>query len=214
VTALRLALLGDSIAFGTGAARTADTLASRLVADLAARGTRAESRVLAVSGARSADLARQVAAVAAWRPHVVVVHVGGNDLTHLTPFGQAVADLAAAVRALRALGSQVVVVPVPDLSVVAHVPPQARGLVRAAGTLLRGAQVRAARVEGGLVAELGDGVAAAFADDPSLFCADRFHPSSAGYALIAAAIAPVVRAAAAAASGAADEPGRHRAPSA
>ena len=32
----------------------------------------------------------------------------------------------------------------------------------------------------------------AFGSDPSLFAADRFHPSSAGYARIAAALAPAV----------------------
>jgi hypothetical protein len=50
------------------------------------------------------------------------------------------------------------------------------------------------------------GVTAAFTADPSLFSADRFHPSGAGYAVIADTVAPVVRAAArdaAAAEGAA-----------
>ena len=37
---------------------------------------------------------------------------------------------------------------------------------------------------------------AAFAADPALFSADRFHPSPAGYALIAEALAPHVVAAA------------------
>jgi lysophospholipase L1-like esterase len=39
---------------------------------------------------------------------------------------------------------------------------------------------------------------AAFAADRSLFSRDRFHPSSAGYAMIANMLAPAVRAAAAA----------------
>lgn len=34
------------------------------------------------------------------------------------------------------------------------------------------------------------GVSAAFSADPSLFSADRFHPSGAGHAVIAAALAP------------------------
>jgi lysophospholipase L1-like esterase len=36
----------------------------------------------------------------------------------------------------------------------------------------------------------------AFATDPSLFSADRFHPSSAGYAVIADAVLPALVAAA------------------
>ena len=39
-------------------------------------------------------------------------------------------------------------------------------------------------------------VSRAFGADPTMFSADRFHPSSAGYARIAAALAPTVLAAA------------------
>ncbi len=197
MSTLRLALLGDSIAAGTGAGAHRDTLAPRLVAVLAADGVPAQSRVFAVSGARSADLAAQVGGALPWRPHVALVHIGGNDLTHLVPTGAAVADLARAVAALRARGTEVVVVPVPDLSVVAHIPVHLRGLVSAAGAALRSAQGSAVRAEGGHVAGLGAAVSAAFTADPALFSADRFHPSSAGYAVIAAALAPAVRAAAA-----------------
>jgi lysophospholipase L1-like esterase len=42
------------------------------------------------------------------------------------------------------------------------------------------------------VADAEGTTSAAFARDPALFSADRFHPSGAGYALIAAALAPVV----------------------
>jgi lysophospholipase L1-like esterase len=47
-----------------------------------------------------------------------------------------------------------------------------------------------------VVAPLGADLDAAFAADPALFAGDRFHPSSAGYARIAAAHAPTVLAAA------------------
>ncbi|WP_092863255.1 SGNH/GDSL hydrolase family protein [Quadrisphaera sp. DSM 44207] len=201
---LRLVLLGDSIASGTGAARAADALAPRLAAALCATGTPTESACVAVPGARSADLAVQVERAAPWRPDVAVVVVGANDLTRQVPPAQAAADLGRAVRGLRALGAQVVVVPAPDLSVLAHVPPAARGLVRAASALLRGAQARAVLAEGGRVADLGGRTTAAFASDPSLFSADRFHPSSAGYAVIAEALLPAVRAAAGAATADAD----------
>ncbi len=193
---LRLALLGDSIAHGTGATAAGDALGPRLAADLAAAGMPAQTRVFAVPGARSADLAAQVASAAAWRPDVAVLVIGANDVTHLVPSDVAAAALRQAVRALRAVGAQVVVLPAPDLSVVAHVPPAYRGLVKAGSALMRSAQAGAVLVEGGRVGDVGPATTAAFATDPSLFSADRFHPSGAGYARIAEALAPTVRAAA------------------
>ncbi len=193
---IRLAVLGDSIGYGQGAARTADTLGPRLAAALAAAGIDVEHRVFAVPGAVSADLARQVERARAWRPQLVVVVIGANDLTRFVPAGQAAGALAAAVRSLRGIGAQVVLAPAPDLSIVPYVPPSLREIVRAASGVLRSAQVEAVRAEGGLVADADGATSAAFVRDPRLFSVDRFHPSSAGYAVIAAALAPVVEAAA------------------
>ena len=129
----------------------------------------------------------------------VLIIIGANDLTHFVPPEQAAAQLGSAVRALRGGGSQVVVAPAPDLSVVPWVPAQMRAVVRAGSTLLQQAQSRVALAAGARVADIRSGSAAAFAADPSLFSPDRFHPSSAGYAVIASALAPEVHAAAAAA---------------
>ena len=189
---LRLAVLGDSIAYGQGAARAADTLGPRLVAALAAAGLDAEHQVFAVPGAVSADLARQVVRARAWRPDLAVIVVGANDLTRFVPPDRAAAALAGAVRELREHGARVVVAPAPDLGVVPHVPPAFRGLVSAGSGLLRQAQVRAAEAAGATVADADGTTSTAFARDAALFSADRFHPSSAGYAVIAAALAPVV----------------------
>jgi lysophospholipase L1-like esterase len=198
VMTLRLAILGDSIAYGVGAAEPADTVAARLVRDLRATGWHPHERVYAVPGARSADLGRQARAATEWRPHVAVIIVGANDLTHFVSTELAARCLAAAVRALRAAHAQVVVAPAPDLSVVPHVPAHLRTLVQAGSRLLRRAQMKATLDEGGRIADADGSVSTAFAADPALFSADRFHPSSAGYARIAQALWPVVRAAAAA----------------
>ncbi|WP_432565086.1 SGNH/GDSL hydrolase family protein [Kineococcus sp. SYSU DK003] len=191
---LRVGLFGDSLAVGVGASSPQDGLGPRLVADLAAAGRAAQHRVFAASGARSAALPGQVAAAGDW-PHLAVVVIGANDLTHLVPVAQAVADLDAALRALRGRGIQVVLVPAPDLSSVAHVPPALRELVRLASATLRGAQEEVARATGAHLVDTST-ASAALARDASLFSADRFHPSSAGYALLGQAVAPVVRTAA------------------
>jgi lysophospholipase L1-like esterase len=189
---LRLAVLGNSVAYGIGAARASDTPAQRLVAALAAAEIDAEPRVFAVPGAVSADLAAQVDRARAWRPDVAVIVIGANDLTRLVPPERAAASLASAVRGLVSAGVRVVVAPAPDLSVVPHVPPAFRGIVRLGSDALRRAQIRAAAQQGALVADAEGETSAAFARDPALFSADKFHPSGAGYAVIAGALAPVV----------------------
>ncbi|MFG1921690.1 SGNH/GDSL hydrolase family protein [Cryptosporangium sp. NPDC048952] len=195
--ALSFAVLGDSIAYGQGAARADDTVAARLTRRLIEDGHPTDVRVFAVPGARSQDLAAQVQRTVAWKPDLALVVIGANDLTGLVPPQQAAARLGAAVGALRESGAEVVVAPAPDLSVVPWVPVPMRPTVRAASLALQEAQIRAAEAAGAVIAAHALDTSAGFATDVSLFSADRFHPSSAGYARIAEALAPSVRAAAA-----------------
>ena len=136
-TSLRLALIGDSLAYGSGAAGPRDALGPRLAA-----------------------------------------------------------ALAAALAGLREAGTDVVVVPAPDMSTVPWVPPALRPLVQVASRQLQQEQAAVARANGAMVAAVSDAVSAAFGIDPALFSTDRFHPSSAGYAHIAQALVPHVVAAA------------------
>ena len=189
---MRLAVLGDSIAWGQGAARERDRLASRLTEGLAVRGVDVEPSVFAVRGARSSGLAAQVGRALEWRPALAVVVIGANDLTHLVPADEAAQHLGKAVRRLRGVGAEVVVAPAPDLSSVPHVPVSMRAAVQAAGDLLRQRQVEVVLAEGGRVADPDQRASRAFATDSSLFSADRFHPSSAGYAVIADSLLPVL----------------------
>jgi lysophospholipase L1-like esterase len=193
---LRFVVLGDSIGFGTGAARAQDALGPRLTAALAAEGIAADLTVLAVPGAVSRDLAPQVRRAVALEPDLALVVIGANDLARFVPPAQAAADLGSAVSALRGAGAEVAVVPAPDLALVPWIPAAYRSLVSAACAQLQARQGDAVRQAGGVVAALGADLDAAFAADPAMFAADRFHPSSAGYARIAAALTPTVLAAA------------------
>ena len=195
-TPLRLLILGDSIAYGTGALRAEDTLGRRLSAELAADGFDVELRVLAVPGAVSGDLAAQVRRAEPFGADLAVVVIGANDLARFIPPEQAATALASAVTALRTRGADVVAVPAPDMSMVPFVPPAFRPLVQAACAQLQRRQTAVVEAAGGSVAGVAAEVAGAFAADPAMFSADRFHPSSAGYARIAAALAPSVLAAA------------------
>jgi lysophospholipase L1-like esterase len=189
---LRLAVLGDSLAHGVGAAHTDDTLGARLAGMLDRSGHAVELHVLAVPGATSFDLAAQVRRAAPLGVDLAVVVVGANDLPRMIPPDRSAAALRTAIETLQGSGTTVVVVPAPDLSTVPWVPPALRPALRAACAELQRRQTAAAETAGAVVAPVAGQVAAAFAADPTLFCADRFHPSSAGYARIAAALGPTV----------------------
>ena len=195
-TSLRFAVLGDSLAFGTGAGRPVDALGPRLARSLADAGFDVDLHVLAVPGAVSADLAAQVRRATPLEPDLAVVVIGANDLARFVPAEQASAALADAVGVLRAVGADVVVVPAPDMSMVPFVPPALRPLVRGACAALQHRQAQVAEATGASVAPVAGEVARAFVADPALFSGDRFHPSSAGYARIAQALEPHVLAAA------------------
>lgn len=190
---LRFLVLGDSLAAGTGAADAADTLGARLSRALQQAGHEVQLDVVAVPGATSLDLSAQVRRGAALAADLALLVIGANDLIHRVPPAAAAAGLAAALRELRAGDTEVLVVPTPDLSSVAGVPPVLRPLLAGVCRHLRGRQTAVAEAAGAVVAPVAPALSARFAADPSLFAADRFHPSSAGYGLIADALLPHLR---------------------
>jgi lysophospholipase L1-like esterase len=194
---IRLVVLGDSLAYGTGALRREDALGPRLAAELADEGFAVDLSVVAVPGAESADLPAQVRRAVPLRPDLAVIVIGANDLARFVPPASACRFLGAAVGELREAGAHVVVVPAPDMSSVPWIPPALRAVVSAASGLMARRQAEVAASAGATVAHVSDAIASAFAAEPhAMFAADRFHPSSAGYARIAATIAPAVRTAA------------------
>ena len=187
---LRFLVLGDSLAYGTGAASAQDTLGARLARALEQTGVQVQLEVVAVPGATSLDLAAQVGRALPLRADLALLVIGANDLTRQVPPARAAAALGTAVEQLRARGTEVLVVPTPDLSSVAWVPPAFRPLVAGICDQLRARQTAAAEAAGAVVAPVAPSLSRTFEADPSLFSADRFHPSSAGYALVAEALAP------------------------
>ncbi|OLF18124.1 SGNH/GDSL hydrolase family protein [Actinophytocola xanthii] len=191
---LRFRVLGDSLAAGVGCVRAEQSLGYLLTETLRAAGHQVQLSVHAVPGARSTDLAPQVRAALRAGVDLALVVIGANDLTSFTPPAVGARLLGEAVTDLRAAGGRVFVIPAPDLGLVSHVPPAFRQFVSQASHAYALAQTDAVRRAGGTVAEIDPGLLQRFAADLDLFSADRFHPSPAGYALIAEAVAPALRA--------------------
>ncbi|WP_033431797.1 SGNH/GDSL hydrolase family protein [Saccharothrix syringae] len=190
---LRFRVLGDSLAAGVGCTTAHQTLGHRLADVLRADGHRVDLGVHAVPGARSIDLAPQVRAAVPTGVDLALLVIGANDLTSFTPPAIGARLLHDAVANLRRAGARVVVATAPDLGIVSRVPPAYRDLVSQASAMYARAQADAVRVAGGTIAAVGTELFDRFRADPALFSADGFHPSAAGYALIADALAPHVR---------------------
>ena len=193
-----LLVLGDSIAAGLGADRAKDTLGSRLARGIASRAGRSvRLRTAALIGSESSMLAAQLASLPrGYRPHVAVIVVGGNDVTHRVPVAESVRHLVEAVDDLRARGSEVVVGTCPDLGALRPVPQPLRALGSRASRQLAEAQREAALARGARVVSLAHVVGPFFSTSPEeMFSLDRFHPSARGYKRTAKAMLPSVLAA-------------------
>jgi len=196
---IRLVILGDSTAVAVGAGSVENGYPHRLAAALATDlRRRVEVTVLAVSGARIADVRHsQLPRVAGLQPNVVLIAAGGNDVTHLTNADDARRDLREVIAGAESTGARTVVVGVPAMGAIRRVAQPLRWLVGLLGRRYddiwreETVSAHAARVE--LAAETEQ----PFTDDPQMFAKDGFHPSAKGYALWADVIEPVLRAAAA-----------------
>lgn len=194
---LHLTMLGDSTAAGQGVHRAGQTPGALLASGLAAVAERpVRLRNVAVPGARSDDLDRQVALVLAdpeQAPDVCVIMIGANDVTHRMPPTLSVRHLSAAVRRLRTAGAEVVVGTCPDLGTIEPVQQPLRWLARRASRQLAAAQTIGVVEQGGRTVSLGDLLGPEFEANPrELFGPDNYHPSAEGYATAAMAVLPTV----------------------
>ncbi|MDU0312972.1 SGNH/GDSL hydrolase family protein [Phycicoccus sp. M110.8] len=194
-----LVVLGDSSAAGMGCDSPHQTVGAIIgngVSALTGRPVRLTNT--AVVGAESSDLELQLANALDLvpRPDVAVIMVGANDVTHRIDRAVAVRHLEQVVRALRELGTEVVVGTCPDLGTIQPIPQPLRLLGRRFSRDLAAAQTVAVVEAGGRTVSLGDLLGPEFAERPhEMFSEDRFHPSPAGYARAAAALLPSVCAA-------------------
>ena len=197
---VRIVVLGDSLAFGTGASAPRNAFIFR--AYLRVREQHPGSRVdnFAISGATVADVLRlQAPRLAHARADVVVVCVGGNDVVHrvaAADFARTYASLVARVRTVQPHAA-VVCCGVPDVGL----SPLFTGADHDAVTRLsrqNDAAIRAVAARtGAAFVDLYATTQRQHGDVNRFLSEDRFHPSDAGYAQLADALAPALLRAAA-----------------
>lgn len=182
---LTYVVLGDSTGAGRGA-RYDEGIAVRSAQALADGGRRVRLVNLAVSGATFADVRElQLDAAVRARPDLVLISCGANDVTGLRSTGSVRRDLSAVVARLREV--------VPSVAIVVTASPDIGGAPRLAQPLRALAGWRKGHINraiddvvaaSGLTrAEIAERTGPAFRRDRSLFAADGYHPSAAGYAL-------------------------------
>ena len=185
--------LGDSTAAGLGASTQAQSLPEQVAALL---GAPVRLTVLARSGDRVADVVHdQVPRLAGIHPSVVFISVGANDTTHLTSRGSFRRDYAKVLAGLPSGVARVVLLGVPDMGAPPRLAQPLRAVAGWRGRALAD-DVRhlAARTPRAIFVDIAGRTGPAFRKKPGrYFSRDHFHPSDAGYALWAQAVASVSR---------------------
>ncbi len=189
--ALQLVWMGDSTAAGVGASGARFAIPTRVAAGLEVP---IDVIGLGVSGDRIKDvLDDQVPRLDGLQPDVVLVSIGANDATHLTPrddFRRRYEQMLAAVPD----GAVVVVLGVPDMGAPPRLAQPLRAIAgfrgRQLDTLVREAAAEAGALYVDIAGETGPTMRA---DTARYFAADRYHPSDDGYALWAHAVLEVLR---------------------
>jgi lysophospholipase L1-like esterase len=191
---MRFAMLGDSMAAGLGVDgpdQLPAVLLARGLADEARRPVRLDT--YAVVGAATRDLPGQVEQALLDPPDVVVIIIGANDVTTLSPIPKVIAGLEDVIRRLQAAGTGVVLGTCPDLGVIRPIAQPLRSIARTWSLLLARAQRKAVNGLGAIPVALADLLAPEFLARPAeLFSSDQFHPSAVGYEAACSVLLPAL----------------------
>jgi lysophospholipase L1-like esterase len=190
-TRLAYAALGASETYGVGASPISDGYAYRLRDQL--RLAAGDFADVAIPGATLAD-AYQVELTNALtiQPTVSTVFFGVNDIRAGVPLARFTSDLTDLVTTLRRARSQVLVVGIPDLTVLPALRglrgADLAGLTRDWNAAMRGV----AAATGAAFLDL-EALSAEIATHPEEVAPDGLHPSDAGHARLAAVILAALR---------------------
>lgn len=190
VPGIRLLVVGESTAAGTGAPDHDTSLVGHLARELAADGQQVVWRAAGRNGARARAVARELVPTAAdWDPTHVVVLTGINDLQLGWRPGAWATDVAALLREIAATwpAARVVISGLPDVTAIPAIPAPLRRVLARKARRFGWATERAAAGTGAVYVPVDH--LPLTRDD---FSSDGMHPGPAGYARWARALAPAV----------------------
>jgi lysophospholipase L1-like esterase len=101
----RILIAGDSLAVGVGSSEPTYSIAGRIGEDY----PNADITNVAVSGARIKDVIHQLSSFQKNQFDLVLIQIGGNNVTHFTPLGKIRTDAHTMMQQAKNLSSNVVV---------------------------------------------------------------------------------------------------------
>jgi lysophospholipase L1-like esterase len=181
---LRYLIMGDSTAVAQGA-DYAQGYAIATAQHLA--GSHQVTMVnVGVSGARAKDVAtQQISKAQEYKPDLVLIAVGSNDVTHLTRADSLENSIRSTINQLVKANCDVKIV-VTGAAQMGSVPRFPQPLRAAAGlrtTQLNKVFDQIAASQNITFARIAEQTGRQFRQDPSLFAQDNFHPNARGYAV-------------------------------
>jgi lysophospholipase L1-like esterase len=192
---LNLVMLGDSTVAGVGSPTEAESLAVLVAERVVAQLGRAVHVVgLGVSGARTATvLGEQIPLLRELDPHVVLIVIGSNDVTHVTPPWTLREQTRALIAAAREkAGVPVVIGGIPQFRTSPALLQPLRWVVGHYANVLREAQRTATAAADARYVDIAVLASPRFIGKPQSMSSDGFHPSPIGYGFWADALAPAV----------------------
>lgn len=192
---LTLVVLGDSSVAGVGADAAEDTLTYGVAKALSDQYL-VSLHALGVSGSRLADVVgKQLPQVDGLEPDIVLVCVGTNDVTHGTRLREARRQLRLLVDGLAEVApdAKVIVSGLPPAETATAFHRPLRDLIGLRALLFTRLYRAELTPHGISVFDIAKLTKSAFHGKREMFSADRFHPSSAGYAFLGTIYGRAVR---------------------
>jgi lysophospholipase L1-like esterase len=181
---LKYVVMGDSTSIGQGT--TYEHSVPLLSAQHLSRNHTVTFINVGISGARASDiLGKQLTVAKQFTPDVVLLAVGANDVTHLTNPNAVAQSIRQIAEGLKKANPKVTIVLTgsPAMGSVPRFPFPIKQIMGSRTKQMNKSIQTVIDSEQLTLAPIADRTGAAFLHNPKLFAADKFHPTSAGYAL-------------------------------